>query len=144
MAYCMPQLSLLSSAGDLALECGQAYRSILVPSSYCDVLPTGLPGVAPVWKVDLRVFSVSSHRQPALGLSAAWAALHCVPPALLLGYAFGGRGAALRWGARAGAAAMAAALVAALLLTGLLLPPRYDYGQARRPAQAWGSAGWGE
>ena len=54
-----------------------------------------------------------------------------MPPALLLGYAFGGRGAALRWGARAGAAAMAAALVAALVLTGLLLPPRYDYGQAR-------------
>lgn len=79
-----------------------------------------------------------------LGLSAAWAALHCVPPALLLGYAFGGRGAALRWGARAGAAAMAAALVAALLLTGLLLPPRYDYGQARGPAQGMGAAGWGE
>ena len=61
-----------------------------------------------------------------------------MPPALLLGYAFGGRGAALRWGARAGAAAMMAALVAALLLTGLLLPPRYDYDQGAAPCAGHG------
>ncbi|KAK9845425.1 hypothetical protein WJX81_006137 [Elliptochloris bilobata] len=67
--------------------------------------------------------------RPTLGLAAAWAAFNCVPPALLLGYALGGRGAALRWGARAGATAMAAALLAALMLTALLLPPRYDYGK---------------
>ncbi len=61
----------------------------------------------------------------------AWAAFNCVAPALLLGYAAGARGAALRWGARGAAAAMAAALAAALLLAALLLPPRYDYGRVR-------------